>query len=51
MKGYWYKFTVYVCPVCGKETWSKERQTTSPKPQDTALIYFYHQEYDGCQGY
>ena len=44
---YWYKITVYWCPVCGREEVNRERQYT-PRPENRADRYFVKQVYDWC---
>ena len=47
---FWYKFSIRVCPLCGKEHAVKERSYTK-KPKDRLSRYEYVEFYDGCQGY
>mgnify|MGYP006317667837 CR=1 FL=1 len=43
---YWYKTTVYYCPVCCSESKTKERQYVFPKPLNTIVL---KQVYDWCE--
>ena len=49
VKKYWYKFTCYYCPVCGRgeDEWEKERIYT-PKPENGWERYEATQYYDYC---
>lgn len=47
---YWYKFTMFECPVCGRGGTSKERKFT-PKPKDAMQRYEFVQWYDQCEGW
>ncbi len=42
---YWYKTTINFCPVCGRESKTKERQYVFPKPLNTIV---FKQVYDWC---
>lgn len=42
---YWYKTTVYCCPLCCSESKYRERQYKFPKPKKTTV---YKDRYDWC---
>ena len=47
-KKYWYKFHTEICPLCGRETFYKERQET-PKPKELQDRYDFKYIYDWCE--
>lgn len=42
----WYKIYVWYCPVCLKETRTKERMS-GVRPE---IPYEFHEDYDYCEG-
>lgn len=43
---YWYKTTINLCPVCGREQKYRERQYAFPKPPNTVVV---KEVYDWCE--
>lgn len=49
-KNYWYKTTTDYCPLCGKETVTKER-IYGEKPKDALSRYAVNEIYDYCDAF
>ena len=46
---YWYEYTIYTCPICGKTNRHKNRIYGILKPTDPTERYHISEVYDYCQ--
>ena len=47
-KKFWYKFTHYYCPQCGKEKVFQDRITNIPKPKRYDDRHIFREIWDYC---